>query len=96
MARNSNGIERWRGEVTESLKDIRKNQDEQWEAIQRLGDRFEAALKEHAHADEARYDDLDKQVNIISKAHSRLAGKVTVYAIIAGAAISAAAYKLFG
>ena len=92
----NNGLERWRGEVTEALKDIRKNQDEQWDAVQRLGDRFEAALKEHAHVDEERGSRLDKRIAVLERAHSKLAGKVTVYAILIGSAISLAIRKLFG
>jgi hypothetical protein len=87
----SNGLERWRGEVTATLKDITGR-------IDGLGERFEKALTQHTSEDHEAFAAVDtnlseakKRIGDLEAAQSNLLGKIAVLSVLGGAFAAALA-----
>lgn len=94
-----NGLERWRGEVTERLREVKDCIDALPDKFEKLGERFEKALQDHAKDDREVACALDDRITAMEKSHSTLIGKATVIGVVFGATVSAivaaAARELF-
>lgn len=87
----NNGLERWRGEVTATLKDI-------GDRLSELGERFEKALTSHVVEDRSEFDCLDERMKKVETTQATLATKVAIAAGIIGtvaAVIAEVAIKKF-
>ena len=83
-----NGLERWRGSVDESLKNMEAGIARIESAVHESGERFAAALREHQEDDDKRHTSFNHALMEIEGRWTTLKTKIAV--ISAGAGIIAA------
>ena len=87
----SDDAERWRGEVTQCLHDIRERIDE-------MVERFEKALQLHVDKDDKTFDEGFKRIAALERTASSFSGKMVLLgggaAALLGAATQAVIEKL--
>lgn len=88
---NDRDYERWRGSVDERLLSLKEGQDALAEDVQRLGDRFEIALRRHADHNEKAEDDHSERITTLETKQSRLLGQLAIFGTLSMTLVAAAA-----
>lgn len=89
----SPSLQRWRGEISADVAHIKKEVEQLPAQLDRIADRFEEALVDHASKDLAAFEAQSARIGLLEQKQSRLLGQLVIFggiSTITGSALAAA------